>query len=154
MIPEMNKRASPFIRKLRVEVHKFQKLYLLVLPQVKHYGIDYEPAKFIEDRNALLQEMFPTCDLMPGVLRFLIHLKLHGVPMAVATSSHKRHFDLKTAKHKRLFDEMFNHVVTGDDVEKSKPEPEIFLLAAEKFGGTIGKSNFQYKVSPLDGNLK
>ena len=80
--------------------------------------------------------MFPNCDLMPGVLRLLLHLKLHGVPMAIATSSHKRHFDLKTTKHIELFNKMFNHVVTGDDVVKSKPEPEIFLIAAEKFGET------------------
>ena len=35
---------------------------------------------------------------------------------------------------------MFTHVVTGDDVVKSKPEPEIFLLAAEKFGENIDPS--------------
>ena len=35
---------------------------------------------------------------------------------------------------------MFNHVVTGDDVVKSKPEPEIFLIAAEKFGENIDPS--------------
>ena len=101
---------------------------------VKHYNIDLDPAKFIEDRNVILSEMFPDCDLMPGVLRLLLHFKLHGVPMAIATSSHKKHFDLKTRKHKELFDKMFQHVVTGDDVIKSKPEPEIFQISAEKFG--------------------
>ena len=60
--------------------------------------------------------------------------------MAIATSSHKRHFDLKTIEQKELFYKMFNHVVTGDDVVKSKPEPEIFQIAAEKFGENIDPS--------------
>ena len=55
--------------------------------------------------------------------------------MAIATSSHKRHYDIKTTKHRQLFDKMFDHVVTGDDVENSKPDPEIFIKAAEKFDG-------------------
>ena len=104
---------------------------------IDHYGIKMDPEQFIRERNEILATMFPTCDLMPGVLRFLVHLKKHSVPMAIATSSHKAHFDLKTAKHRELFEKMFSHVVTGDDVTKSKPEPEIFIKAAEKFGSDI-----------------
>ena len=79
-----------------------------------------EKLKFIEDRNVLLQEMFPHCDLMPGVLRLLLHLKLHGVPMAIATSSHKKHFDLKTTKHTKLFDEIFRQLtITMKNIQNS-----------------------------------
>ena len=49
-------------------------------------------------------------------------------------------FVLNALYIKALFEKMFNHVVTGDDVVKSKPEPEIFLLAAEKFGENIDPS--------------
>ena len=96
--------------------------------------------------------MFKECDLMPGALRLLKHLKKHNIPMAIATSSHRRHFDLKTTKHKDLFEEMFQHVVTGDEVTKSKPNPEIFLTAAKKFGLSTdtGFSNFLvFEDSPL-----
>lgn len=34
---------------------------------------------------------------------------------AVATSSHRRHFELKTSGHKELFS-LFDHVLTGDQV--------------------------------------
>ena len=37
----------------------------------------------------------------------------YGIPMAVATSSHRRHFDLKTSLHKELFG-LMTHIVTGD----------------------------------------
>jgi (DL)-glycerol-3-phosphatase len=69
-----------------------------------------------------------------GVARLVAHLHAHGVPMAVATSSHRHHFNLKTAHHAAVFSCM-DAVVTGDDpaVARGKPSPDIFLLAATRF---------------------
>jgi pseudouridine-5'-monophosphatase len=50
----------------------------------------------------------------------------------VATSSHRRHFDLKTQRHAGLF-ALFDHVVTGDQVTNGKPAPDIFAAAAAAF---------------------
>jgi (DL)-glycerol-3-phosphatase len=52
------------------------------------------------------------------------------VPICVATSSHRRHFDLKTQKHGAFFAQ-FDHIITGDNVEHGKPAPDIFQKAAE-----------------------
>ena len=35
---------------------------------------------------------------------------------------------------------MFYHIVTGDDVEKSKPNPDIFIKAAQKYDEEIDPS--------------
>jgi beta-phosphoglucomutase-like phosphatase (HAD superfamily) len=40
---------------------------------------------------------------------------------------------MKTSKHRALFDKVFRHIVTGDQVEKSKPSPDIFQAAFKKF---------------------
>ena len=69
---------------------------------------------FVEERERMLDRLFPETDLLPGVERLLTHLHRHGVPMAVATGSHRRHYDLKTTRHRALFDKVFRHVVTGD----------------------------------------
>lgn len=89
---------------------------------------------FVTEREKLLDELFGKAELMPGVDRLIRHLHAHGVPMAVATSSHRRHFDLKTSRHGELFG-LMHHVVTGDQVTKSKPDPEIFITAAGLFEG-------------------
>jgi hypothetical protein len=41
---------------------------------IKHYGLEgkLDPADFIENRNRILEELFPKCQLMPGQLFFLI----------------------------------------------------------------------------------
>jgi hypothetical protein len=38
------------------------------------------------------------------------------VPMALATSSHRHHYHLKTENHQTLFRRAFRHIVTGDQV--------------------------------------
>ena len=117
---------------------------------LKHYNLDLNPESYQRDREVLLDEMFKNCDLMPGALRLLIHLKNHNIPMAIATSSHKRHFDLKIMKHKDLFQNMFDHVITGDEVTQSKPNPEIFIKAAQKFGQDFNAAEFLvFEDSPL-----
>mmetsp|Transcript_43399 Transcript_43399/g.92953 ORF Transcript_43399/g.92953 Transcript_43399/m.92953 type:complete len:424 (-) Transcript_43399:116-1387(-) len=91
-----------------------------------------EAQAFVDEREKILDKLFAESALMPGVERLIRHLHKHHVPMAVATSSHRRHFDLKTTLHKELFG-LMHHIVTGDMVKESKPHPEIFLHAASLF---------------------
>ncbi|XP_047254208.1 (DL)-glycerol-3-phosphatase 2 isoform X2 [Capsicum annuum] len=91
---------------------------------------------FLVEREEMLQKMFPTSDLMPGGSRLIHHLHENGIPMCVATGTHKRHFDLKTQRHSKLFS-LMHHIVRGDDpeVKQGKPSPDIFLAAANRFEG-------------------
>lgn len=72
--------------------------------------------------------------LKPGVQRLLLHLHEHRVPMAIATSTSQKYFNLKATPHLRLLP-AFRHIVCGDDPEliHGKPAPDIFLLAASRF---------------------
>ncbi|KAH0436074.1 hypothetical protein IEQ34_026481 [Dendrobium chrysotoxum] len=92
------------------------------------------PEAFLEEREGMLQELFPTCQLLPGVKRLISHLHANRIPMCVATGSYKRHFDLKTQRHGEIFSAM-HHIVMGDDpdVKLGKPSPDIFLVAANRF---------------------
>eukprot|EP00448_Togula_jolla_P027358 CAMPEP_0170648820 /NCGR_PEP_ID=MMETSP0224-20130122/44941_1 /TAXON_ID=285029 /ORGANISM="Togula jolla, Strain CCCM 725" /LENGTH=424 /DNA_ID=CAMNT_0010980377 /DNA_START=67 /DNA_END=1338 /DNA_ORIENTATION=- len=103
---------------------------------IDHFGLAAEitAEEFMAERTKRLDVLFPNAGLMPGVERLVKHLHKHGLPMAVATSSDRRSFELKTSKHKELFG-LMRHIVTGDEVSKSKPDPEIFLAAAARFEG-------------------
>lgn len=67
-----------------------------------------------------------------GVEKLLKELKDCGVRTAVATSSTPGVVDvvLKKCNLSRYFD----HVVTTEHAGKSKPEPDVYLLATEKLG--------------------
>lgn len=62
-----------------------------------------------------------------GIRRLLEHLRDNNIPCAVASSTHKRYVEryLKAAG----LSEFFDTVTGGDEVSRSKPEPDIFLAA-------------------------
>lgn len=72
-------------------------------------------------------------ELFPGVRAFLSMLQEAGIPSAIVTSS-------GPAKMRRLFGalpdfgEAFAAVITDADVSRSKPDPEGYLLAAQRLG--------------------
>ncbi|CAA0837302.1 (DL)-glycerol-3-phosphatase 2 [Striga hermonthica] len=92
--------------------------------------------EFLVEREDMLQSLFPSCQLMPGASRLIQHLHANGVPICVATGSHKRHFELKTQNHREIFS-LMHHVVLGDDpeVKQGKPSPDVFIAAAKRFEG-------------------
>jgi HAD superfamily hydrolase (TIGR01509 family) len=68
--------------------------------------------------------------LMPGVENLLATLKQMNMPMAVATSS-KTAGAIYKLTAAGIYD-YFQILVGGDQVENSKPKPDIFLRAAHK----------------------
>ncbi|WVZ10103.1 hypothetical protein V8G54_014633, partial [Vigna mungo] len=99
--------------------------------------------QFLTEREDMLQSLFPTSELMPGASRLVKHLHAKGVPIAVATGSHRRHFELKTQRHREIFS-LMHHIVLGDDpeVKQGKPSPDGFLAAAKRFeGGPVDPCN-------------
>ena len=98
-------------------------------------AIPLTPADYLEERRTLLEAMFPNAQPMPGAVRLTRHLHSCNIPQAVATSSDRRHFELKTSRHRDWFG-IFDRLVIGDEpeVRKGKPAPDIFLLAARRLG--------------------
>ncbi|KAJ7594439.1 HAD-like domain-containing protein [Mycena floridula] len=97
---------------------------------------------YMTQRNELQDKMWPTVQLLPGVRKLVLHLKKHNIPMAVATGSRRRNYELKTA-HLDLFECFDGKVVCANDSIKfkmrGKPEPDIFLIAAkEMLGRDVG----------------
>lgn len=70
--------------------------------------------------------------VMPGVKALLDAGKLNGLKLAVASSSPENWVSGHLTRLE--LSEYFDAIVTADDVEETKPNPALFLLAAEKLG--------------------
>lgn len=100
---------------------------------VEAYGVAF-PYSLFEDecRAAMRLRMAEAVPLKSGALEIIREIRDRGLPTAVATSSRRHHADphLKAAG---LFD-LFDAIVTRDDVERPKPHPEPYLTAARRLG--------------------
>jgi HAD superfamily hydrolase (TIGR01509 family) len=71
---------------------------------------------------------------LPGAVALLAHLTGHGVPWAIATSGHMAtagpSLELLGVGDSAV-------VVTHDDVQRAKPDPDLFLEAARRLGHPI-----------------
>jgi pseudouridine-5'-monophosphatase len=109
---------------------------------------EHEAAAFVVDALALpispdeyLRQWRPTVEALlrdapefPGARSFVAELQAIGLPLAVASSSDTRLFELKTARLSWFA--AFSAVILVDhpDVHRPKPAPDIFLVAAAALG--------------------
>jgi HAD superfamily hydrolase (TIGR01509 family) len=68
----------------------------------------------------------------PGVIALIARLRALGTRLAVASSSRRLWIDATLASIGLAA--TFEVIVSGDDVLRSKPDPEIYVLAAERLG--------------------
>ena len=95
-------------------------------------GPDFDGADFMVRCVARLSERIEEegVPLKPGVREILELLHRKGVPVGLATSTHR----IRTDRRLELcgLGEYFSAVVTGDEVSKGKPDPEIYRTVCEK----------------------
>lgn len=72
-------------------------------------------------------------DYIAGFEVFIDRLHRQGVKTAVVTSSNIPKMEAVYAKHPE-FKEMFDAILTSEDFERSKPDPDCYLKAAQRFG--------------------
>ncbi len=69
-------------------------------------------------------------ELLPGAAAYLQFLRAHGVQTALGSASQNAPLILARLNIAALFDT----VVDGTMVQRTKPDPEVFVCAAEKLG--------------------
>ena len=100
---------------------------------IEAYGVSFPYAMFDQMCRTMMQErMAAAVPVKTGVHELLAELKARRIPIAVATSSRAPHA-LGNLGAAGILD-MFQAVVTRDDVVNPKPHPEPYLKAAHLLG--------------------
>jgi beta-phosphoglucomutase family hydrolase len=92
-----------------------------------------EAEKYYLKKEEIYREMYkPDIKAIPGLEKFLEDLDKHDVTMAIATSGIQVNIDFmfEHVPIKQYFDKIIN----SNDIEKGKPDPEIFIKTAEELG--------------------
>lgn len=123
--PQVGEHYLEFVGQNRTDIRlKMQRLF----------GPDFPREEFLLTCSRRSQERMERegVPLKPGVREILDFLQSRNVPTALATSTSlertRRRMELTGLGH------YFSAMVTGDQVEHSKPDPEIYLLACRALG--------------------
>lgn len=108
----------------------------------EHWGAgsltDDEIARFDQRKEALYREIvahnFPAMD---GARELLVELHEAGFGLAVGSSGPPENVAL--AVERLGAESLFSVLVTGRDVQRGKPDPEVFLTAAHRLGVPPGQ---------------
>jgi beta-phosphoglucomutase len=105
----------------------------IILEQAAQPYTAAEKLEFAERKNTyyreFLQQVSPK-DILPGVLELLAELKTRKIKIAIGSSSRNTPLILAQIG----LSDTFDAVADGNDITRSKPDPEVFLLAAERLG--------------------
>jgi len=109
-------------------VSRMESLEIILKQSQKSYTAEAK-VNMAERKNSyyrdLLKNLSPS-HILPGVLHFLKSLERQGIRVAIGSSSK----NAVPILHKLGLIQSFEAVADGTNIKKSKPDPEVFLLAA------------------------
>ena len=97
------------------------------------FGLKDSAKQLYEEKQRIYKRMLrKAVKPRPGLFNLLNSLEDEGMTLAIASSAPRENIDIVL---KALgIEDKFRAVVSGDDVERGKPSPDIFLLAAQRIG--------------------
>jgi HAD superfamily hydrolase (TIGR01509 family) len=98
-----------------------------------HYGEGFSIAAFREQFSVQTRRLTEAgIPVKPGVVELLDFLAGRGLPLAVATSARRPTAENHLGKAGLL--DRFAAIATRDDVERTKPHPDVYIEAARRLG--------------------
>lgn len=94
--------------------------------------LDREPAEIERGLEAALEPLLERLEAMPYAAEAVAALRSDDRPLALATSS-AAEFAARALRGLKI-ETLFDVLVTGEEVERGKPDPAIYELAAERLG--------------------
>ncbi len=98
----------------------------------KHYGVSDGTDIQMECKRRVAEELLRGVPLKPGCMEILEYFYQKKIPMAIGSSSRRGQIESNLQVSKTAH--YFSAIASGDEVERGKPYPDIFLLAAKRLG--------------------
>jgi HAD superfamily hydrolase (TIGR01509 family) len=99
---------------------------------VSVHGLNEDPrALGLEESRRALERFRQGVTSSPGILEFIRRLRAAGVAIGIGSSSDRPLIDAKLAG---VGVTDVDAIASGDEVERGKPDPALFLLTAERLG--------------------
>lgn len=97
------------------------------------YGLRYDPAMKERAYDFFGQRVLEETDVPEGVRQMLETLHARGLKLAVCSAADRRKvmYNLMAIG---VTEDTFGAFITGSDVERKKPFPDIYLMGAERLG--------------------
>ncbi len=111
----------------------------------KHYGVWDGTEIQMECKRRVAEELAAGVPLKPGCMEILKYFYKKEIPMAIGSSS--RHVQIESNLRVSGTAHYFSAIASGDEVERGKPFPDIFLLAAKRLGAAPADC-FVFEDSP------
>lgn len=112
-------------------ISRMESLQMILDASNKNYTFSQqEKEKLAENKNFNYQQLISKLnedDILPGMKKFIESLKLSGYRMVIASASKNAPLILENLG----LTDYFDGIVNPDSLTKGKPDPEIFIRAAE-----------------------
>jgi len=105
----------------------------IILERAERNYTDADKQAMAERKNEYYRELLETLrpgQTLPGAMDVVHELKRRGIKVAVASSSR----NAGTICQKLGISDEFDAHVDGNDIQRSKPDPQVFMLAAQRLG--------------------
>lgn len=113
-------------------VSRMESLEIVLEKAEKEYS-EEEKLQLAERKNGYYKEFITKLtpsDILPGAMKTLDELKANGIKVAIGSSSKNTPVILKQIG----LSDYFDAVSDGNNITNSKPDPEVFLKAADMLG--------------------
>ncbi len=110
----------------------FGRVNKVIIPEIFRWTLDPEMIEELGNRKeALYREILEETGLdpLPGALEIMESLQDAGIPIAVGTSTPRK--NVETVIDLIGAGGLFDVIISSEDVQKGKPDPEVFLKAAD-----------------------
>lgn len=107
----------------------------VIIPEILHWADSASEIQRLSDRKEALYRIIiqeKGIEALPGVRELLAFLNERGIPCVVGTSTDR--LNVETIMDVLGVRESFEGIVSAEDVSRGKPDPEVFLKAAERAG--------------------